>query len=518
MAITLSTDTAAVMCDNLHMTNGASLKMSTDPGYIEWAAYPLCLINTLTLDEGISILTDSVTWNADRKKFLKGGAEVSEVEIGPEPEVVLINPALQFHPAELRVRYGQTSLSPQLINRWNVGPLEWTSSNEEIASVTDVQGYGVLTLNGIGRTYITVTFGGDDQFMRASATYSLEVLKGLPVIKFQTQSLRVLLGEGGQTQWPVATVNVEGAELTYASEDETVATVNATTGAVTLVAPGVTRIIARFAGNDFYGEAEGSYILTVLKPEAQAPQFTYHMENTPQVSAKLGATDNQLPVLSNPQQLTATYASSDESVASVNEFGEVTLNGLGTAWISALWKGYDQWQAAQTGYQLYVTQVEPITENTSITLVGDDLSGGNTNGVIGDNTTYSFNTEGGDSYDPATQTINLQSALSMQQIQAIVEQLQPGSEDFNNLFNGLAVLLSGGKGTVEIDCQTWGDYRLSVKIGDKEVATFEKTDRGTVVVNYDIDQDTYVYIFAMLLNTPAQEPQRATVRRAPGQE
>ena len=108
MAITLSTDTAAVMCDNLHMTNGASLKMSTDPGYIEWAAYPLCLINTLTLDEGISILTDSVTWNADRKKFLKGGAEVSEVEIGPEPEVVLINPALQFHPAELRVRYGQT--------------------------------------------------------------------------------------------------------------------------------------------------------------------------------------------------------------------------------------------------------------------------------------------------------------------------------------------------------------------------------------------------------------------------
>ena len=178
----------------------------------------------------------------------------------------------------------------------------------------------------------------------------------------------------------------------------------------------------------------------------------------------------------------------------------------------------NRWRAANTGYQLYVTQVEPVTEETDIPLEGNDLSEGNENGLIGDNTAYSFDTAGGDSYDPETQTINLQSSLSAQQIEAIVEQLQPGSEDFNNLFNGLTVLLSGGKGTVEIECQTWGDYRLSVKIGDKEIATFEKTERGTVIVNYDIDTDTYAYIFAMMISTPAQAPQRAAARRAAAAE
>ena len=232
------------------------------------------------------------------------------------------------------------------------------------------------------------------------------------------------------------------------------------------------------------------------------------------MTATLDGDDNHFPLLRNPNQVEATYSSSDPEVATVDEFGTVTLRGLGTTRITANWRGDDTWRAATTGYTLYVTKVEPVTEDTEIALESNDLTEGNESGTIGDNTTYSFDTESGDSYDPETQTINLQSTISVQQIEAIVEQLQPGSEDFNNLFNGLTVLLSGGKGTVEIECQTWGDYRLSVKIGDKEIATFEKTDRGTVIVNYDIDTDTYAYIFAMVMSSSAKAPQRAAARRA----
>lgn len=51
--------------------------------------------------------------------------------------------------------------------------------------------------------------------------------------------------------------------ITYSSSDTSVATVDATTGEVTLVGAGTTLITATFAGNDLYNPATGSYALTV---------------------------------------------------------------------------------------------------------------------------------------------------------------------------------------------------------------------------------------------------------------
>lgn len=65
---------------------------------------------------------------------------------------------------------------------------------------------------------------------------------------------------------PEATTDpAEGITLAYESSDETVATVNATTGVVTLVAAGTTLITAKFAGNDDYNPAQASYALTVAE-------------------------------------------------------------------------------------------------------------------------------------------------------------------------------------------------------------------------------------------------------------
>lgn len=62
---------------------------------------------------------------------------------------------------------------------------------------------------------------------------------------------------------PEAVVSVEGKTVTYESSDTTVATVNASTGVVTLVASGETTITAKFAGDTTYNPAIGSYKLTV---------------------------------------------------------------------------------------------------------------------------------------------------------------------------------------------------------------------------------------------------------------
>ena len=71
-------------------------------------------------------------------------------------------------------------------------------------------------------------------------------------------------------QAPTLTVTPEGLEgVKYTSSNTDVATVNETTGAVTLVAAGETTITAKFAGNDNYEAAEASYTLTVNRAQSE---------------------------------------------------------------------------------------------------------------------------------------------------------------------------------------------------------------------------------------------------------
>ena len=62
---------------------------------------------------------------------------------------------------------------------------------------------------------------------------------------------------------------VEGATVTWSSSDTNVATINESTGAVTLVAVGTATITATFAGNDDYAAATGTYTFTVTDSQAK---------------------------------------------------------------------------------------------------------------------------------------------------------------------------------------------------------------------------------------------------------
>ena len=68
---------------------------------------------------------------------------------------------------------------------------------------------------------------------------------------------------GSSFSAPTANVSVNGKTVTYESSDTSVATVNSSTGAVTLVAAGKATITAKFAGDTDYNPASGSYELRV---------------------------------------------------------------------------------------------------------------------------------------------------------------------------------------------------------------------------------------------------------------
>ena len=73
--------------------------------------------------------------------------------------------------------------------------------------------------------------------------------------------------------------NSESLTVNYYSSNEAVATVNETTGTVTLVAPGTTNIIATFAGNATYKYTTAQYTLTVNKG-AQSLPYTESFNQT----------------------------------------------------------------------------------------------------------------------------------------------------------------------------------------------------------------------------------------------
>ena len=87
----------------------------------------------------------------------------------------------------------------------------------------------------------------------------------LPVyMSFSTTETIATVGEDFTE--PILTIKPSGLNVSYSSSDETVATVNASTGEVTIVDDGVTTITATFAGNDTYNIGSVSYTLTVGEP------------------------------------------------------------------------------------------------------------------------------------------------------------------------------------------------------------------------------------------------------------
>ena len=74
--------------------------------------------------------------------------------------------------------------------------------------------------------------------------------------------------------------------------------------------------------------------------------------------------------------------------------------------------------------------------------------------------------------------------------------MAPGESDLANRFNGLLVQVPAGTGTVTINCLTIGTKRVSVKIGDEEPLYYTKDSKGDITIDYNVSENTYVYIYA----------------------
>lgn len=167
------------------------------------------------------------------------------------------------------LKAGEQTLSDKTIT--------WLSDNENVATVE--ANTGVVTGIGVGTAKITAKFAGDDEYKPSTASYEIKV-KGAPALSFPKESYDEIVGETFEA--PKLEGLPKGVAVQYTSSNDKVATVDPSTGDVTIVGVGTTTITATSEAKDIYEVATASYKLTVkpaIRKKVVIDFTTFNYEN-----------------------------------------------------------------------------------------------------------------------------------------------------------------------------------------------------------------------------------------------
>lgn len=291
--------------------------------------------------------------------------------------------------AEAGIVFAEVSIDAQLSGDYagqaltnpNELTVAYSSSDENVATVNASTG-AITEKKKAGTTTITATFAGNASYKPGNASYTLNVTEKTPA------GLTYAVTEVEKTAVDDNFTNALGnpnnlAGVTYGSSNTGVATIDED-GEVTVKAVGETTITASFAGNATYAAGNASYTLTVSKA---TPTLSFASANiTGHIGESVSAN-----TLTNPANLTVSYSSSDETVATVNSTSGVVANPLkaGTTTITATFTGNDTYVAGNASYTL------KVLANPTISVSDDDVDFGKT---------YTFDDSALSSYGAVTLT------------------------------------------------------------------------------------------------------------------
>lgn len=140
--------------------------------------------------------------------------------------------------------------------------------------------------------------------------------------------------------------------ITWSSDNDKVATVDAATGTVTGVAAGKANITAKFAGDDTYKTSKASYEIIVKgAPALSFLETSYTIE--------MGDAFKAPKLEGLPEDVTPEYTSSNTEVATVDAAtGEVRIVGVGTTTITVTSPNTGIYKEATASYELTVNRAK----------------------------------------------------------------------------------------------------------------------------------------------------------------
>ena len=197
-------------------------------------------------------------------------------------------------------------------------------------------------------TSVTFNTSSQTRFTKAIVTLG-EKPKAKPNLAFAEAEYVAYFGQAFTS--PVAT-SAEGfdGQIQYASSDAAVATVDKTTGVVTIKGRGETTITVSSEETAAFEAGTASYKLTV---DNMDPQFSFGA--TTEYTSVIGDVF-EAPSLTFVEgfQETVSYSSSNTDVATVDNNGAVTIVGTGSTTISATSLETDNYKAGHASYTLTV--------------------------------------------------------------------------------------------------------------------------------------------------------------------
>ena len=251
---------------------------------------------------------------------------------------------IAFTNASVDVKLTSGYAGQALTNPNSLG-VTYSSTDETVATVNSLTGV-ITELLKAGSTTITASYPGNATYKPAVASYDLNVTEKIPHgLAYAVTEVEKLTTDAAFTN---TLTNGNSLAVSYSSSATGVATVNSSTGEVTIKGAGETTITASFAGDEDYEAGNASYTLTVSKA---TPTLAFASANATGREGKPFAGN----ALSNPASLTVAYSSSDEDVATVDEeTGEISIVAGGTTTITASFAGNDTYLAANPSYTLKV--------------------------------------------------------------------------------------------------------------------------------------------------------------------
>ena len=140
----------------------------------------------------------------------------------------------------------------------------------------------------------------------------------------------------------------------------------------------------------------------------------------------------------------------------------------------------------------------PITEVTQVQV--ENLKDKGLADTTIDNVYYNINNTNGSNYDEARNCLIIGQTTDM----SLIEDATPGSDDIRENFNGIIVQVGPGKGVITIKALTAGWAQLAVRVGNGEPYYATSNASGRVLVSYEVNQETYVYIYSVLRGSLAR--------------
>lgn len=220
-------------------------------------------------------------------------------------------------------------------------------NGNDFTSADDIQVGDVVVIHGDLKKYSNIY-----EFDAGNQLVSL-VRKPTPELAWSAEAFEARNGE--ENLYPTLT-NEHSVDVTFSSSNGDVATI-ANDGTITLVANGETTITASFAGNSDYLAQEVSYTLTVTGFSKEVAGITFAIASYAFVYNDDDYNSFAGQELTNPNNLTVTWSSSNEAVAIVDD-GVVVLGKPGQATITATFTGNEDYLEGTASYTISVDKAE----------------------------------------------------------------------------------------------------------------------------------------------------------------